>query len=1162
MKHHITVKALFSSSALILLVGLVSVLARHPLKQESLSIQLEPNQLSRPTLNAAKYQTLTVNLPAACYGQVIFNWEGMDLDVTVRAPGGAPVFASSFPIRGSGSLPIPLISDAEKSYVLEVRSVDQSNYDGNYSVILQDLREPTPLDQRTIEATKTTLEALHQNSKQLTIDRLLAALQIWNSLEEGSGKAFTLQHLGSTYLSAKDRLKAEPEFEGAIQIRQRLGNPRTVAYTLREIGNDYRTFDSPSKGIEYFESALKIAREANDRRAESDLLYSIGYANARIGHMEAAISSYEKALIIQQADNDLFNQARTLNATGGAYDVLGQKTQALDFYQQAADVFDKLQDRYRQAIVINNIALVHDDLGDYQVAREKYEDALAELKSSLSSQKVETSCAFGSPTRMLSICNAMASVLDNLGELSNTLGDPDSALAKFSESNVIRELLNQPQPSGQTLSRICYSNVLLGKPENGLGYCERALELNEKAEDLRGSASTLTFLGMAYAAMNDRAKALTYFERALGKQREAGDRRGEGVTLDKIGLLYATNSKWEDASSQFSRALQLWKDIQDPDGQAITLYDWAKSESERGSYDSASQLVRQAIDIVESTRVRLHSRQLLAGYFANKQNYYELKIDIDMTRAAKSGNSELTESAFHAHEEANARNLLAALNEAKILRAEILANDNPELRSLLQQQQVLSQKLNSKENERRELFSAKHDDETRRSINRAIDKLVDEYDRLDTEIRLSNRRIAELKDPRPSTVSEIQQQLDPDTLLLEFALGEKRSYAWVVTSDKIQGFELAPRAQIETLATRLLHAITERNRKEPNDTPANTTARYDKADKEYADTAAALSKLILAPLAPALQRERLVVVADGALQLVPFGLLFDPSDSSHLIAKHEIVSLPSASVLALQRQELANRKQAPLGVAVVADPVFEPKDPRVADALASANKKRRNKTPVAALPTKPQNDTLISALRSVGADSELQRLVMSRTEAADIARVVPANQLFKALDFQANRAVVMGGALSKYRYVHLATHGVIDLEHPELSGIVLSMVDENGKEQDGYVRLYEIYNLNLPAELVVLSACQTGVGKQIRGEGLMALTRGFMYAGAARVVASLWKVDDSATAALMAQFYKEMFTNGKKPAAALRTAQKYMSEQKRWQSPYYWAGFVLQGEWR
>jgi CHAT domain-containing protein len=167
-----------------------------------------------------------------------------------------------------------------------------------------------------------------------------------------------------------------------------------------------------------------------------------------------------------------------------------------------------------------------------------------------------------------------------------------------------------------------------------------------------------------------------------------------------------------------------------------------------------------------------------------------------------------------------------------------------------------------------------------------------------------------------------------------------------------------------------------------------------------------------------------------------------------------------------------------------------------------------------------------------------------------------------ALDFKASRTTMMSPALSQYRIVHFATHGVTDPDHPELSEIILSLVDENGAKQDGRVRLYEIYNLNLPAELVVISACESGVGKQLKGEGLIALTRGFMYAGAPRVVASLWKVEDSATAALMAEFYKEMFTNAREPAAALRAAQLNISKQRRWREPYFWAGFVIQGEWR
>jgi len=166
------------------------------------------------------------------------------------------------------------------------------------------------------------------------------------------------------------------------------------------------------------------------------------------------------------------------------------------------------------------------------------------------------------------------------------------------------------------------------------------------------------------------------------------------------------------------------------------------------------------------------------------------------------------------------------------------------------------------------------------------------------------------------------------------------------------------------------------------------------------------------------------------------------------------------------------------------------------------------------------------------------------------------------LDFKASLQTLRTTDLSKYRYIHFATHGLLNSEHPELSGIVLSLVNEKGQRVDGFLQLQEIYNLKLSADLVVLSACQTALGKDVNGEGLIGLTRGFMYAGAKSVVGSLWKVDDSATAALMGVFYKEMLTNGKRPAAALRTAQISISNEKRWRSPYYWAGFVLQGEWR
>jgi CHAT domain-containing protein len=279
-----------------------------------------------------------------------------------------------------------------------------------------------------------------------------------------------------------------------------------------------------------------------------------------------------------------------------------------------------------------------------------------------------------------------------------------------------------------------------------------------------------------------------------------------------------------------------------------------------------------------------------------------------------------------------------------------------------------------------------------------------------------------------------------------------------------------------------------------------------------------------------------------------------------MIDDHELVYEPSASVLALQRSELANRKRGPHAVAVIANPVFATDDPRVA-ALTKRNGSAnvQPKSNGQALPEIATRGGDVSrALEDIGLE-RFPRLLSSAVEAQKIVNLAPKGESKAALDFDASRETAMSSELSEYRIVHFATHAIVNYEHPELSGIVLSLVDRKGQPQDGYLRLHDIYNLNLPADLIVLSACQTGVGKEIKGEGLIALTRGFMYAGAERVVASLWKVDDVATAELMAQFYKQMFVSGQSPAAALRAAQITLAKKR---SPADWAGFVLQGEWK
>jgi CHAT domain-containing protein len=255
---------------------------------------------------------------------------------------------------------------------------------------------------------------------------------------------------------------------------------------------------------------------------------------------------------------------------------------------------------------------------------------------------------------------------------------------------------------------------------------------------------------------------------------------------------------------------------------------------------------------------------------------------------------------------------------------------------------------------------------------------------------------------------------------------------------------------------------------------------------------------------------------------------------------------------------------APKTLAALADPVFDANDPR----LATTRKKASTSGLIASVrsaesapPSTPLPSELARSAQSFHRDG-FSRLFFSNEEAEFITGLAPKGSTLKATGFEANRQLAASGELGRYRIVHFATHGLINSEHPELSGLVLSLVDENGKPQDGFLRMSEIFNLQLPADLVVLSACQTALGKEIKGEGLVGLTRGFMYAGAQRVVASLWQVDDLATAELMKHFYHGMLKENLRPAAALREAQIEMSESSRWSSPYYWAGFVIQGEWR
>jgi CHAT domain-containing protein len=377
------------------------------------------------------------------------------------------------------------------------------------------------------------------------------------------------------------------------------------------------------------------------------------------------------------------------------------------------------------------------------------------------------------------------------------------------------------------------------------------------------------------------------------------------------------------------------------------------------------------------------------------------------------------------------------------------------------------------------------------------------------------------------SLPELSKELDPRTVVLEYSLGREASYLFVVTSEGVREIPLEGRAKIEA-AARKLYAVWSAHQDSPAD-------------------CAALSQMLLGPVRDDIRGKRVVVVPDGALAYIPFDALF--ADPGHrLIESNDVVAVVSLSTLKLMRDRTRDRAPATKLVAVFADPVFSGKDPRV--------EPNRNPSSSAA-----RGAELTRSVGDAGLE-DLERLVSSRREAAAISALAPEKQRWEALDFDASLASVHDPRLADYRIVHFATHGLMNSRDPRLSGLVFSLVDRQGRPKNGFLRADEVANLKLGADLVVLSACQTALGKELRGEGLLGLARGFMYAGAPRVIASLWTVADSATTDLMSGFYQTLLGSHVPASEALRAAKLQLIRNPLRSAPYYWAGFSLEGDWR
>jgi len=878
------------------------------------------------------------------------------------------------------------------------------------------------------------------------------------------------------------------------------------------------------EALEKLEQALPLFKNAGDTYRQALTALAIGNALYASNDYRKALEYFNDALSLAVAIGDGRLESGVQTYVGGMYDILGDVGKALDHQQRAVELAREQGWRTAEASALSNIGKLYNDGADWQKALEFYTQALVIFKAIDSK-----------PNQSIT--------LNNIGIAYFQAGEPQKALDYLQQSlPLLRDDNKYKNSEAYTLLNIGRVYRRMGENKQALDYFNQAQAIQKETGNRAHEGETLDELGLAYSAEGQHEKALEYHRQAAEIQRSVGNLRREAVALTNLGEAYNRLEQPDKAIEPLTQSLSILRNIGDLGNAAVALQGIARAEQKQGNLADAGKHIAESVSLIETVRARSGSLQLRASYRATMERVYELYIDVLMQQHAKNPTRGFDAEALRVSERGRARSLVEKLSEAPIdIRQGIDA-------ALLEKERDLKRVMNAKAQRELQLKSRKGNPEELATLGKELSALEDEYQQVQAAIRKSSPQYSALTQPQPLGLKEIQQQLDRDTLLLEYALGEKRSYLWVVTPDSLKTFELPKAQQIEKIAREALQSLAARSVVQSVESPAQRRARIAGADAMFEKAATELSRMILAPASAEFGTKRLVIVADGALQSVPFPAL-PLAANRPVILDHEIVSLQSASAFAVQRHNLANRTLAPRAVAVIADPVFSVADARFKGGAAEAP---------ADGPTRR-----IEHLPGTGnGQLSIPRLPFTRSEADQILAVAPSNSSMKVLDFRANRSIATGDELSKYRYVHFATHGYVDTTRSGLSAIVLSLIDEQGNPQDGFLRTHDIYNLKLPAELVVLSACETGLGKAVTGEGLEGLTRGFMYAGARRVVVSLWNVNDKATASLMQHLYVGMLKSNKSPAAALRAAQIEMLRTRQWQSPYFWAAFVMQGEWR
>ncbi len=918
-------------------------------------------------------------------------------------------------------------------------------------------------------------------------------------------------------------------WQAALDLARRMVNPELAAIATDGLAGAMVKMGQPQEGLIIYQKLLGYYEKIGDEIKQIDTLIEMARVEIDQGDTAQVEKHAQQALFLARKHNDAEKIAYCLYKLGTLYQDTGFNLEARDRLTQAVDSYRALNKLQELGMALNNLGIVYAHLGMYQDALNVYQEAL----------KIAETC--GSKTDQ-------GGTLHGIGHIYHQIGQFNEANAYYRRALQLTEEEGDWHSASLTLTNLGVATADMSKDDEALSFLQQAIFYQKKAGDLLSQGKTLISIASLFQRAKDYERALLTLQEALAIQQQTGDRNSQAVSYMTLGEIMIGQEHFEEALQQYQKALVLFREVSNPDGQIRAIYSMAQVHGHTGHLPAAVEVLEQAITIIESIRLNLVSESLRTSYFSNKQNIYALYVEVLLAMERRA-------DAFRMIERSKARSFLDLLSEAQVAFQEDL---DPKLRD---EELYLLANIN----EIHKQIDTLQEEETGQadqlaSLRGHQQELERKYQINQGEIRKMNPRYSALTQPAIWGIEQVQRELlDDHTALLEYILGEGVSTLFVVLKDTFEVFRLPPRAEIELRVKELRASLT--------------LHRYLHGDALYHD--------LVQPAEAMIRGKDLLIVADGVLHYLPFAMLltrppegsgggseqlpgtlrsaqalnednlltnkleadlaglppFDFPNLHYLLLDHSIRYVPSASVACFMAKQQTFVRRGGLQITALADPLLKGQDDLPPGAVRSL------RTGLAPLPFTSEEVWTLAGLFESG-------LPQGKTTEFHSDRV----QLFTGEKATKQQVLALTDGSRDYRFLHIATHGLLNIENPQFSGLLFS--SDNG--ENSYWQTFEIFKSHIPAETVVLSACETGLGKVIRGEGLIGLTRAFLYAGASRVCVSLWKVADISTPVLMKYFYQDMLA-GNGSARALRQAQLKLLEEGMYSHPYFWAAFVVVG---